>query len=143
LFHSPLLDREFLARPLPDTGERIESPLKYLSLWGAQRVNINTAPRHVLLAALEIAADSFEFPELAQAIIERRQEKPFTKLDELKELGDLDTDTMRRLNSYLTTTSTFFKIRIDSRSGNARSSAVATVVREGRNTQVLAILYEP
>jgi hypothetical protein len=49
---------------------------------------------------------------------------------------------MKQLNNYLTTTSTFFQIRITSRSGNARSSAVATVVKEGRNTQQLAILYE-
>lgn len=143
LFHSSLLDREYLARPLPDTGDRVESPLKYLSLWGAQHVNINTAPRHVLLTAFELAADSFEFPELIQQIIERRQEKPFRKLDEIKTLGGLDTETMKNLGNYLTTTSTFFKVRVDSRSGNARTSAVATVVKEGKKTQVLAILYEP
>ncbi|MHC5144794.1 MAG: hypothetical protein ACYSOX_04100, partial [Planctomycetota bacterium] len=61
---------------------------------------------------------------------------------ELKELGSLDADTMKQLNNYLTTNSTFFQIRITSRSGNARSSAVATVVKEGAKTQQLAILYE-
>ena len=141
LFHSSLLDREHLARPLPDTGERVESPLKYLSLWGAQHVNINTAPRHVLQAALTLAMDSFEIPELTQQIIERRKEKPFQKLDELKDLGQLDSDTMKTLNNYLTTTSTFFKVRVDSQSGSARSSAVATVVKEAQRTEVLAILY--
>ena len=143
LFHSSLLDREFLARPLPDTDERIESPLKYLSLWGAQRVNVNTAPRHVLEAAFSLAMDSpFDLPEFTQAVIEKRKEKPFRKIDELKELGGLDADTMKQLNNYLTMTSTFFQIRITSRSGNARSSAVATVVKEGRKTERLAILYE-
>lgn len=142
LFHSSLLDRELLARPLPDTGERIESPLKYLSLWGAQRVNVNTAPRHVLEAAFSLAMDSFEIPEFVQQVIDQRKEKPLRKIDELKELGGLDADTMKQLNNYLTTTSTFFQIRITSRSGNARSSAVATVVKEGRNTQRLAIFYE-
>ena len=142
LFHSSLLDQEFLARPLPDTGERIESPLKYLSLWGAQRVNVNTAPRHVLEATFSLAMDSFDLPEFTQAVIEKRKEKPLLKISELKELGSLDTNTMRQLNNYLTTTSTFFQIRITSRSGNARSSAVATVVKEGRKTERLAILYE-
>ena len=141
LFHSSLLDREHLARPLPNTGERVESPLKYLSLWGAQHVNINTAPRHVLQAALTLAMDSFEIPELTQQIIERRKEKPFQKLDELKDLGQLDSDTMKTLNNYLTTTSTFFKVRVDSQSGSARSSAVPTVVKEAQRTEVLAILY--
>ena len=143
LFHSSLLDRELLARPLSDTGDRVESPLKYLSLWGAQRVNINTAPRHVLAAAFSLAMDDlFDLPEFTQQVIEARQVKPFKKVDELKKLGGLDADTMKQLNNYLTTTSTFFQIRITSRSGNARSSAVATVVKEGRKTQQLAILYE-
>jgi len=142
LFHSSLLDREFLARPLPDTGQRIESPLKYLSLWGAQRVNVNTAPRHVLAAAFSLAMDSFDLPEFTQQVIEARQLKPFKKIDELKELGGLDAETMKNLNNYLTTRSTFFQIRITSRSGNARSSAVATVVKEGKKTRQLAILYE-
>jgi hypothetical protein len=143
LFHSSLLDRELLARPLPDTGERVESPLKYLSLWGAQHVNINTAPRHVLLAAFELATDSFNFPEIAQRVIDKRKEEPFKTLDEFKTLSGFDADTMKTLENYLTTTSTFFKVRVDSRSGSARTSAVATVVKEGRNTQVLMILYEP
>ncbi|MHC4783190.1 MAG: hypothetical protein ACYTE0_09110 [Planctomycetota bacterium] len=142
LFHSSLLDREFLARPLPDTAERVESPLKYLSLWGSQRVNVNTAPRHVLESAFSLAMDSFDLPEFVQGVIEKRKEKPLSKIDELKELGSLDADTMKQLNNYLTTNSTFFQIRITSRSGNARSSAVATVVKEGAKTQQLAILYE-
>jgi hypothetical protein len=142
LFHSSLLDRELLARPLPDTAERVESPLKYLSLWGSQRVNVNTAPRNVLEATFSLAMDSFDLPEFTQAVIEKRKEKPLRKIDELKELGGLDADTMKSLNNYVTTTSTFFQVRITSRSGNASSSAVATVVKEGRNTQQLAILYE-
>lgn len=142
LFHSSLLDREFLAQPLPDTGTRTESPLKYLSLWGAQRVNINTAPRHVLESAFALAMDSFDLPEFTQQVIEARQEKPFRNINELKELGGLDTNTMNRLKNYLTTTSTFFKVRVRSRSGNAASTAVATVVKEGKNTQQLVILYE-
>lgn len=142
LFHSSLLDRELLARPLPDTGERLESPLKYLSLWGAQRVNVNTAPRHVLEAAFSLAIDTFDLPEFTQQVIEKRKEKPIRKLDELKEIGGLDSDTMKQLNNYLTTTSTFFQVRVTSRSGNAGSSAVATVVKEGKKIQQLAILYE-
>jgi len=142
LFHSSLLNREILARPLPDTGDRIESPLKYLSLWGAQRVNINTAPRNVLEAAFSLAIDAFDLPEFTQKVIEKRKEKPLASLDELAELGGLDTETMNNLKNYLTTTSTFFQIHVTSQSGNASSSAVATVVKEGKNVQQLVILYE-
>jgi hypothetical protein len=142
LFHSSLLNREILARPLPDTGDRIESPLKYLSLWGAQRVNINTAPRNVLEAAFSLAIDAFDLPEFTQKVIEIRKEKPLTSLDELAKVGGLDTETKNNLKNYLTTSSTFFQIRVTSQSGNASSSAVATVVKEGRNVQQLVILYE-
>jgi len=142
LFHSSLLDQEFLARPLPDTGERVESPLKYLSLWGAQRVNVNTAPRHVLEATFALAMDRFDLPEFTQQVIERRKEKPFLELDELKDLGGLDSEAMKNINNYLTTVSTFFQIRVTSRSGSACSFAVATVVKEGNNVERLVILYE-
>ena len=97
MFHSSLLDREFLAQPLSDAGEWIESPLKYLSLWGAQRVNVNTAPRHVLEATFSLAMDSFDLPEFTQKLIEKRKEEPLRSIDELKELGGLDSDTMSNL----------------------------------------------
>lgn len=143
LFHSSLLDREYLAQPLPDTADRIESPLKYLSLWGSQRVNINTAPRNVLQAAFSLAMEnSFDIPEFTQEVIDSRKEKPFNTIDGLKDLRSLDSETMEKFKSYLTTTSSFFQVRVVSRSGNASSSAVATVVKEGRNIQRLAILYE-
>jgi type II secretory pathway component PulK len=143
LFHSSLLNQELLARPLPNTGDRLESPLKYLSLWGAQRVNVNTAPRHVLQAAFMLAeVDPFDLPEFTQKVIEARIEEPLKTLDDLKDIGRLDADAMKNVNNYLTTTSTFFQIRVTSRSGNARSSAVATVVKEGKTTDLLLILYE-
>lgn len=143
LFNSSLLDRELLDRPLSDTGRRVESPLKYLGLWGSQHVNINTAPRHVLEAAFTmVMEDAFRIPELVQQVIEHRQEKPFTKVDELRELGRLDSETVNKLNTYFTTVSTFFKVRVTSRSGVARATAVMTVVKEGTNFEKLAVLYE-
>ncbi|MCI0499196.1 MAG: type II secretion system protein GspK [Planctomycetales bacterium] len=142
LFHSSLLNQEVLARPLPDMGQRQESPLKYLSLWGAQRVNINTAPRHVLEATFTLAIDPLVASELAHAVIEQRKEKPFRSAAELKELGRLDAGTMNTLQNYITTASTFFQVRVTSRSGNARAVAVATVVKEGKQMERLAILYQ-
>lgn len=142
LFHSSLVNRETLARPLADTGLREENPLKYLGLWGSRQVNVNTAPRHVLESAFTMVMDSFSIPEFTQQVIDQRKEKPFTKIDELKELGNFDSETMTELKKYLTTQSTFFKIRVVSHSGNARASAVATVVKQGSNAEKLAIIYE-
>lgn len=141
LFHSSLLDQGVLARPLPDTGERVESPLKYLGLWGSQRVNINSAPRHVLEATFTMVMDSFTIPDFVGEVIKRRQEKSFTKLDELKDIGYINADELKQLGNYMTTKSTFFKIHVTSRSGNAKASAIATVVKEGKKTETLGILY--
>jgi len=141
LFHSSMLNHEPLMRPLLDTGERVESAGKYLSLWGAQRININTAPRPVLEAAFLLALDAFEAPELAQKVIDIRKEKPFTKIDELKDVGMLDTESFNNLKNYIAVSSSFFKIRVTSSSGSAVTSAVATVIKEGKNVQPLAVMY--
>jgi hypothetical protein len=142
LFHSSLLDREKLARPVSDTGERVESALKYLGLWGSQHVNVNTAPRHVLHAAFMMALPWDEAVELAEQVIQQRQLKPFGNVNMIKEAGSLDTETFNTLKNYITTSSTFLKITVSSTSGNARSRAILTVVKENRQTEPLMVLYE-
>jgi len=139
LFHSSLVDWEKLATPIPQTGAREQTALQYLGLWGSQHVNINTAPRQVLEAAFTFATDPVE---LADKVIQQRREKPFKTLDEIKDLVPLDAAEFNDLKNYITTASTFFKITITSRSGNARATAVVTVVKEGQQTQTLMVLYE-
>ncbi len=139
LFHSSLLNREELARSVPGTGQRLENALKYLSLSGSQHVNVNTAPRHVLEAAFTFATEPVE---LAHQVILQRQDQPFIKLDDIKELGLLDTETFNKMKNYITARSTFFKVTITSRSGNATASAVVTIVKEAQKTQVLMVLYD-
>ena len=138
LFHSGLLDRESLARSVGHTALPNESALKYLALWGSQRVNVNTAPRHVLEAALTFGGDPVE---LTEKIIQKRQEKPIESIDELKKIFYGESQIIEQAKDYLTTTSNFFKIRVVSQSGNARASAVLTVIKEGKNVERLAILY--
>jgi len=139
LFHSSLLDRQTLARPVEHTALPDQSPLKYLAMWGSQRINVNTAPRHVLEAALSFGTG--DPTELVDRIIQKRQQKPIKTIDELKDAFYGDSTAIERAKDYLTTTSNFFLIRVVSQSGNARVSAVATVIKEGRNVERLAILY--
>jgi type II secretory pathway component PulK len=133
------LDTERLAWALPDTGYRNESPLKYLALWGSQRVNINTAPRHVLEAAFTFGGDA---REIAHEIILMRQEEPFKDIDELKTKLYGYSDSIRKVAPYITTTSKFFAVKVTARTGVARASSVATVVREGKNVQRIAVLSD-
>jgi len=127
-----MLDRDILAMPLPGTGWRHESPLKYLGLWGSQKVNINTAPRHVLEAALTFGGQA---PEIAHDIIKARQEKPFKTIKELKDKFYGYSAEIKKAEPYLTTTSTFLAIKVTAVSGSAKTSSVATVVKRGKNVK--------
>ncbi len=139
LFHSSLLNTEELTRTRRQTEpQRQEYPLRYLALWGSQEVNINTAPRHVLEAAFTFAGD----PEkIADLIIENRKAKPFKNTNELKELLTEGDKRLQAAGPYITTQSSFFQIRVTSRCGNARCAAVATVFKDQKNVQTLAVLY--
>jgi len=139
LLHSSLLDTERLAWALPNTGYRKESPLKYLALWGSQRVNINTAPRHVLEAAFTFGGDA---RSIAHEIILMRQEKPIPSIDELKTKLYEYNESIRKVAPYITTTSKFFAVKVTARTGVARASSVATMIREGKNVQRIAVLSE-
>ena len=138
LFHSALIDRESLARSAGQKALPDESPLKYLALWGSQRINVNTAPRQVLEAALTFGGDPVD---LAEKIIQKRKIEPIKKIDDLKDSFYGDSEMITRAQDYLTTTSNFFLIRVVSQSGNARVTAVATVIKEGKTVERLAILY--
>jgi len=138
LFHSSLLDLESLGRSRRDTGDRNESPLRYLALWGSQEININTAPRQVLEAAFTLTGEP---KKIADAIIQQRQSKPFKTLNELIELLPEETQQIRAATPYLTTQSSFFQIRITSCCGNARCMAAATVFKDQKKVETLAVLY--
>ncbi|MHC4168389.1 MAG: hypothetical protein ACYSWQ_15660, partial [Planctomycetota bacterium] len=79
LFHSSLIDTEALARPTIVTDSRKESPLKYIGMWGSRKVNVNTAPRHVLEAAFIFGGNEVE---IAEGIIQVRREQVFGTIDE-------------------------------------------------------------
>jgi len=138
LFHSSLLDSESLSRPQPDRVFEDESCAKYLSLWGSQRVNINTAPRQVLEAAFTFGGRA---EELAEKIIEARREKPFPTIAVLRDTFYGDLDAIGRVQNYIDTRSNFFSIHIESASGAARVWAVATVIKEREQMQLLAVMY--
>ncbi|MHC5059854.1 MAG: type II secretion system protein GspK [Planctomycetota bacterium] len=139
LLHGSAIDLEALARPLPDTGDRNESPLKYMGLWGSQRVNINTAPRHVLEAAFTFGGDA---EDIAEEIIQRRHEKPFASIDELQSSLYRYSGSIKKAKNYITTASKFFAIKVTANHGRARTSAVATVIKERNKIQPIAVISD-
>lgn len=137
LFHSSLIDTETLARPTIISESRKESALKYMGMWGSTKVNINTAPRHVLEAAFIFGGDA---DKIAQEIILRRRTKPFKDINDLKESLLSYSDSIRKCENYITTVSKFFTIRVTAVSGVAEASAVIAITKDGEKTTRIAVI---
>jgi hypothetical protein len=135
LFHSSLIDTEVLARPYIEG--RKESALKYMGMWGSRKVNINTAPRHVLEAAFIFGGDQVE---IAQEIIQRRQIEPFSDIEDLKRELFRYAGSIAKCEKYITTVSTSFTIKVTAVSGVAKASSVIAITKEGNKVQRVAVI---
>jgi len=141
LFHSSLIDTEIFTRPSVVSSSRNESAMKYLGLWATRQVNINSAPRHVLEAALTFGSVA-DAPKIAEAIIQRRRVQPFSDIEEAKKDIFRYGDAIEKCQSFLTTTSTVFTVRVTAVSGAARAVAVAGVSKEGRKVKRIAVISD-
>jgi type II secretory pathway component PulK len=112
--------------------------MKYLAIWGSQRINVNTAPRHVLEAAFYFGGNPVE---IADRIIRARLEEPFKSVDDLRSRLSSDLASVDRAEPYIDVKSNFFLVRITSRCGNARVSAAAAVIKENKAMERLIVLY--
>ena len=137
LFHSSLIDVEALARPVIEGPDRKESALKYMGMWASTKVNINTAPRHVLEAAFTFGGDA---DKIAAEIIRRRRIKPFEDIEGLKKEMFRYSDSIQKCEEYITTTSRFFTIRVVATSGKAKASAVIAITKDGKKVQKIAVI---
>jgi len=137
LLHSPLLDTEMLAKPTIVDNDRKESALKYLGIWAAEKVNINTAPRNVLEAAFTFGGDQVQ---IAEEIIKRRQLKPCDSIKQLKGQLFQYSASIEKCEKFITTKSNFFTIRVTATSGVAEASAVIAVRKDGKKVQKIAVL---
>jgi hypothetical protein len=139
LFHSSLIDTEMLARPTIVSESRKESALKYVSRWACTKVNVNTAPRHVLEAAFTFGGLS-DAPKIAEGVIQRRRLQPFVDLDDLRRSLLSYSDSIGKCEAYITTTSSFFTIKVTAVSGVAKASAMAAITKEGDKVARIAVV---
>ncbi|GAI94193.1 unnamed protein product, partial [marine sediment metagenome] len=137
LFHSSLVDNELLAKPTIESEKRNESALKYLGTWASTRVNINTAPRHVLEAAFIFGGNEVK---IADEVILRRRIKPFKDIDDLKKQLFAYSDLIEKCKRFITTESTFFTIKITAVSGVAETSTVIAIKKDGDKTKRIAVV---
>ena len=137
LFHSSLINTEVLARPTIASESRKESALKYMGLWASNKVNINTAPRHVLEAAFTFGGDA---DKIAEEIIQRRRIEPFTDIEDLRKSLFRYSDSIGKCEKYITTASRFFTIRITVVSGVAEASAIIAITKDGKKIERIAVI---
>jgi len=137
LFHSSLIDTEVLARPAVASESRKESALKYMGMWGSRKVNINTAPRHVLEAAFAFGGDA---EEIAEEIIQRRRMEPFKSVSDLKKSLFEYSDSIEKCKQYIITVSNFFTIRVSAVSGLSKASAVIAIMKDKGKIRRIAVI---
>jgi len=141
LFHSSLLNVALLTRPSVESDSRRESAMRYLGLWSTRHVNVNTAPRHVLEAALTFGS-AMNAPKIAEAIIQLRKTKPVTDVNDLKREILGHSDSIEECRSFITVASTVFTVRVTAICGVARATALAAVSKEGNKVQQIAVLCD-
>lgn len=141
LLHSSLVDRDLLLRPSIVSDTRQECAMKYLGLWATRHVNVNTAPRQVLEAALTLGSVA-NAPKIAAAIIDQRRTKPIADVNELKQAVPRYSSAIDDCRNFITATSTVLTIRVTAFSGVARATAMAAVSKVGDKMQPIAIISE-
>ncbi len=140
-FRGGAIDTTLLSRPTVASSERTETALRYLGLWGTRQVNVNTAPRHVLEAALAFGSVR-DAPKIASAIITQRKIKPFENVDAMKRTLSSYSDAIEKSKNFITTASTVFTVRVTAVRGVAKVVAVAGIMREGRQVKRIAVMSD-
>jgi hypothetical protein len=136
LLHSSVVDLEALALPIPETGDRYESSLKYLGIWGSQKVNINSAPAHVLESAFKYGGDEVD---IAREIIDIRKKAPIKDIGELEDTLNFYGESIRKCLPFITTNSSFFTITVTAYSGSAKASLIGLATKKGNKVETIAI----
>ncbi|MGB2810110.1 MAG: hypothetical protein WBC22_20385 [Sedimentisphaerales bacterium] len=137
LCHSSLIDTEALARPIIISETRKESALKYIGMWASRKVNINTAPRHVLEAAFTFGGDA---DRIAEEIIQQRRIKPFVDIEELRRELFRYSTAIEKCEKYITTVSSIFTIKVTATSGVAEASAIIGITKDGKKVKLIAVI---
>jgi hypothetical protein len=141
LFHSSMVNTDLLSRPSIASDTRSESAMKYLGLWTVKQVNVNTAPRHVLEAALMFGSAA-NAPKIAAEIIRIRQTRPFSDIEEVKKDVFQYSDSIDKCKDFLTMTSNVFTIKVTAVSGVAKVTMIAAVSKEGDKVKQIGIVSD-
>ncbi len=103
----------------------------YLTIYGDGKVNINTASFPVLQALHSDIDES-----LAQEIVEYREEHPFKKITDLKEVFGIDDRLYNKISPLITVKSSFFQVYATGSLGEARKRIETILEREEKTLEI-------
>jgi len=104
--------------------------MDYLGWWGHNRININTAPYEVLLAAFSpMGIDKQTISE----IVQYRRDNPFKSLGDLRNIRKIDTDTRRAIINLSTVNSDTFSVYVRADMGRAHYSLIGGINKGLKN----------
>lgn len=104
----------------------------WLSLHSEGKININTAPREILLCLDEQMTDG-----LVQEIVSKREEGSLSGEEDLRQISTIDEDLLFRLNRLVRYNSQYFRVRINVSSPPGPIRIEAVVLRDKKNPKVV------
>lgn len=104
----------------------------WLSLYSEGKVNINTAPREILLALDEQMTEA-----LVEEIVRKREEGSLSGEEDLRQIATIDEDLLFRLSRLIRYNSQYFRVRINVSSPPGPVVVEAVVLRDRRNPKVV------
>jgi hypothetical protein len=128
--------RDYL-RENPDL-EPVREPLKdmpgtfsdYISMWGANYINLNTASAEVLETAFEPLGLT---KRQVQAIVEYRRQTPFTNTGQLTNVPGISPTLSNNMRDLCVIKSRTFSVHVEARYGRARYRLMGGLYADHRN----------
>lgn len=129
----PLLDylsEDLISQePFDTKGELLEFPgvndlIDFLTIYSSGKVNINTAPLHVI----QSLSDKID-EELAKAVIDYRIDRPFSEVAELGKVPGVTEGIVNDVKEIATVKSGFFSVKSTAEVGEARKAVEAVIER--------------
>ena len=122
------------------TPEVFGKLLPFVTVHSSGKVNVNTAPKQILMAlsAGQDAADAGEITEAtAEEIIEYRKEKPFRKIEEIRNVSPFLSDLYQRtrFRDLIDVRGTAFHIRSSGDFGGTVRTIDCVGIRAGKGIQ--------
>jgi general secretion pathway protein K len=113
-------------------GAGLSSWSDWLSLHSEGKININTAPREILLALDEQMTEA-----LVEEIVRKREEGSLSGEEDLRQIATIDEDLLFRLSRLIRYNSQYFRVRINVSNPPGPVRIEAVVLRDRRNPQVV------